>query len=85
MLRAVPRLRFTLGETILIVLFVAVATLQLASGRKPPAPIWTVDPHWAGTFAARFGPEHFSAGLEEYIVRDFFGDRRNGVFLDVGA
>jgi len=80
-----PRLRFTFGETGLIALFVAVATLQFASTRKPPAPVWTVDPEWSRTFASRFGPDHFSAGLEEYIVRDFFSDRRDGVFLDVGA
>jgi FkbM family methyltransferase len=81
----VLRLRFTLGETFLIVLFVAIATVHLARAKKPPAPVWYVDPQWTRAFADRFGPEHFSAGLEEYIIRDFFNDRRDGVFLDVGA
>ena len=27
----------------------------------------------------------YSLGNEEIIIRDFFDDRRNGVFLDVGA
>lgn len=30
-------------------------------------------------------PSHYSRGKEEVIVRDFFQDRRNGVFLDVGC
>lgn len=33
----------------------------------------------------RFGPDRFSEHAEEWIVRDFFNDRREGAFLDVGA
>jgi FkbM family methyltransferase len=33
----------------------------------------------------RNGTSLYSQGPEELIVRDFFGDRREGVFLDVGA
>jgi FkbM family methyltransferase len=33
----------------------------------------------------RYGEEHYSRRSEELIVRDFFQDRREGVFLDVGA
>jgi FkbM family methyltransferase len=32
-----------------------------------------------------YGPERNSVGVEEWILRDFFGDTRDGVFLDVGA
>lgn len=32
-----------------------------------------------------YGPDRQSQGYEEWIVRDFFRDRRNGVFVDVGA
>ena len=32
-----------------------------------------------------YGPDHFSANAEEWIIRDFFHDRRNGFFVDVGA
>jgi FkbM family methyltransferase len=32
-----------------------------------------------------YGPAHSSAGPEEWIVRDVFRDKRNGVFVDVGA
>jgi FkbM family methyltransferase len=35
--------------------------------------------------ADRFGPDRNSRYGEEWIVRDFFGDRRDGVFVDVGA
>ena len=37
------------------------------------------------TFESRFGAHKNSQGPEEWIVRDFFNDRRGGVFLDVGA
>ena len=33
----------------------------------------------------RYGPSKFSRNLEEWIVRDFFQDKRGGVFADVGA
>ena len=35
--------------------------------------------------AARYGTSRNSEFAEEWIVRDFFGDRREGVFVDVGA
>jgi FkbM family methyltransferase len=33
----------------------------------------------------RYGPNHYSQFHEEWIIRDFFGDKREGVFVDVGA
>jgi FkbM family methyltransferase len=33
----------------------------------------------------RYGPGHYSRYVEEWVARDFFHDRRRGVFLDVGA
>ena len=35
--------------------------------------------------AAKYGPARNTDGLEEWIVRDFFHDRRGGIFVDVGA
>ena len=32
-----------------------------------------------------YGPDHNSWHSEEWIIRDFFQDRRGGVFVDVGA
>jgi FkbM family methyltransferase len=33
----------------------------------------------------RYGPRHYSRYVEEWVARDYFEDRRGGVFLDVGA
>jgi FkbM family methyltransferase len=36
-------------------------------------------------FGEKYGPAKFSENYEEWFIRDFFNDRREGVFLDVGA
>jgi FkbM family methyltransferase len=36
-------------------------------------------------FAERYGPSHDTQFGEEWLVRDFFQDKRGGVFVDVGA
>lgn len=36
-------------------------------------------------FAERYGPHHQTERHEEWFIRDFFGDRRGGFFVDVGA
>lgn len=36
-------------------------------------------------FRERYGPQHQSENEEEWFIRDFFADRRDGVFVDVGA
>ncbi len=33
----------------------------------------------------KYGAHRFSRNVEEWVIRDFFQDRHNGVFLDVGA
>lgn len=35
--------------------------------------------------ARKYGNSRFSENMEEWIIRDYFQDRRDGVFLDVGA
>jgi FkbM family methyltransferase len=37
------------------------------------------------SLAEKYGPTRNSEHAEEWIVRDFFADRRGGVFVDVGA
>jgi FkbM family methyltransferase len=32
-----------------------------------------------------YGPSRYSRNEEEWVIRDYFQDRRNGVFVDVGA
>jgi FkbM family methyltransferase len=56
-----------------------VATRQRGSVRPAPDE-WTL-----AQLAERYGPARFSRNAEEWIIRDFFQDRRAGVFLDVGA
>jgi FkbM family methyltransferase len=36
-------------------------------------------------FRERYGPDRFTEREEEWMIRDFFQDRRGGVFVDVGA
>jgi hypothetical protein len=36
-------------------------------------------------FKAQYGPSHDFEHAEEWIVRDFFRDRRGGTFVDVGS
>jgi FkbM family methyltransferase len=36
-------------------------------------------------FAERYGPTHDTQFGEEWLVRDFFQDKRGGIFVDVGA
>ena len=34
---------------------------------------------------SRYGPSKYSRNEEEWIIRDYFQDRRGGVFVDIGA
>ena len=36
-------------------------------------------------YSERFGPQRNSRYGEEWLIRDYFNDERNGVFVDVGA
>ena len=36
-------------------------------------------------FRKRYGPDHYTERQEEWMIRDYFQDRRGGVFVDVGA
>ena len=79
--------RFDLWEILLVAALVvpafwrgsASADLQqaIALGRQG-AEEWS-------PLARRYGPAHSSQFAEEWIIRDFFHDRRDGVFVDVGA
>jgi FkbM family methyltransferase len=37
------------------------------------------------SFKNKYGPNHYSEREEEWLIRDYFADRRGGVFVDVGA
>ena len=45
----------------------------------------TALPHGARYLAAAYGPDRYSQFAEEWIIRDFFQDKRDGVNVDAGA
>ena len=64
----------------------AVVTSERYSHALAASAYYTVDGvNESATLAERFGPRHYSRNAEEWIIRDFFNDRRGGTFLDVGA
>jgi hypothetical protein len=68
--------RFDLIELGLIVAIVGLAA-YLAPRPEPPDE--------ADALEAAYGSARNSENEEEWIIRDFFQDRRDGVFVDVGA
>lgn len=62
-----------------------------ASGASPTEPSYAAAfgveqlPEGARPFAEKYGPERNSQWSEEWLIRDFYGGKRNGVFVDVGA
>src|SRR6478752_6737357 len=81
--------RVDLLELSLIVLLVAAAAWIAGRTRSAPPvpPTDTVEdlPGEAQALADKYGPARNSEHEEEWVIRDFFGARRDGVFLDVGA
>ena len=73
------RLSFDLLEVSAVALLAALAGLWYRT--RPPLHHVEAIP-----LAERYGrEERRTAGYEEWIVRDFFGDQRGGVFVDIGA
>jgi hypothetical protein len=62
-----------------------VVLVGVAACSRPPAATGpNVEPE-AEELKAKYGPTKNSYGPEEWIIRDFFQDKRDGVFLDIGA
>ncbi len=70
--------RFDLVEMTLVCVVIAFAAYSL------PRPTASLDDE-AAPLEAAYGPDRVSENEEEWIIRDFFKDRREGVFVDVGA
>ena len=70
---------FTLFEVFLIATFVGVAVFNIT-----PRRYWT-PPQELEPLEAKYGPARASQFGEEWIVRDFFNDKRGGYFVDVGG
>ena len=66
----------------LVVAVVWAAALVLASTRDAEYDTRNAEYEW---FKGRTALEPLFRNAEEWLVRDFFGDQRGGVFLDVGS
>jgi FkbM family methyltransferase len=79
------RLRPTFNLLELSMIVAGVAFVAFMVGRGTTLPVAPgADPELE-QLGARYGAQRYSQYAEEWILRDFFGDRRNGVFVDVGA
>ena len=63
---------------LLVAIFVYAGSTQRIFGRPS-------DNSELASLAERYGPSRYSEHGEEWIIRDFFQGKHNGVFLDVGA
>ena len=87
MARRRPFVVLDIWETVLVVVMLLLAALWGATHLiKAVAPPFL---HASATerevFEEKYGPDHFSEREEEWLIRDFFGDKRDGVFVDIGA
>jgi len=63
-----------------LLLCVAVATATIALTHKVPDELRDVE-----VLKTTYGPQRQSEHFEEWIIRDYFNDKRDGFFVDVGA
>lgn len=74
------RARLDVWEVLLILGLLGVLLYPLT--RKPAGTITDLE---VDVFAAKYGPERQTEHEEEWMIRDFFQDKRNGFFVDIGA
>jgi len=88
--RRLKDMRLDLWEVVLLLLFVA----GIAWSTRPAPPAVPAPPPGGNPvqsvremepFRLEYGPDHYSEREEEWFIRDYFQDRRDGVFVDVGA
>jgi FkbM family methyltransferase len=84
------RRRFDLLEVFLISAAVALAAMQATRAYTladvgEAILLGRVGAEEIAPLARAYGPTHSSQFAEEWIIRDFFGDRRGSSFVDVGA
>ena len=68
---------FDLIEVIAVVAFVAVVAFHAGDT--------SVTPDEGAWLSKKYGPDKHSYNVEEWVARDFFQDRRDGVFVDIGS
>lgn len=74
------QLRIDAWEAVLAVAFAGVLIWAVVTDHHPVQSSFELD-----HFREKYGPHHYSEREEEWFIRDFFSDRRDGVFVDVGA
>lgn len=79
---------FTVDRTevglVAVLLVVVLTTIVVAlAPERDPHPVQSAKEY--EYFRQRYGPDHYSEREEEWLIRDYFQDRRDGVFVDVGA
>src|SRR5215216_2059385 len=79
------RHRLSAVEVVALCIVVSAVTVMIYRERMAPHKIFSVPALAELGPLMKYGPDHFSMGFEEWVVRDYFNDRRGGVFLDVGA
>jgi FkbM family methyltransferase len=72
-------------ELVAILAFAALVTATVWLGAQPPSDNAVQSAREFASFEERFGPHHYSEREEEWLIRDHFQDRREGVFVDIGA
>jgi FkbM family methyltransferase len=78
--------RLSLVETMALCLLVALVTVIVQRQRWQPHFYYSEGPLAELENLKQYGlTNHASRNFEELIIRDFFKDRRNGTFVDVGA
>jgi FkbM family methyltransferase len=75
--------KFDLWEITLTAVVLSIALLAFCRPRFAMNPVQS-DVEF-DFYERTYGPSHFSEREEEWLIRDFFQDRRNGYFVDVGA
>jgi FkbM family methyltransferase len=77
--------RFDLLELSCVILVVALACWHLGRSALLDSLVPVRSTLEGHALAAAYGPGRNSQHEEEWVIRDFFRDRRGGVFVDVGA
>lgn len=79
-------LRLDGWEALCISLFALLVGWSVGSLERPEHEYWTRYARKELPFyAEHYGPAKYSTNFEEWLIRDFFRDRRQGFFLDVGS
>jgi len=84
------RSRLSAVEVVALCILMSVATFYVTSlvhARQMEERLWSGHPSLQELEPLRkkYGPERSTQNFEEWIIRDYFQDRRGGTFLDVGA